>query len=132
MTAALRHDVAPAVQDASAADAQYPPRVPPVSWPQTEQSREIIFDRLLAPPFRSPSAEVRRCARRGLTVLLDWLAVQPGDTWQRPVPVRVLMKDGLGTRLQRQRHHRLRHSIRHGRDVRFILRSLPYVVRLGL
>lgn len=83
VTAALRLDVAPAVDDAGAERMQYRPRVAPVRWPETEQSRQITFDRLLAPPFRSPSAEVRACARRGLTVLLDWLEAQPGDTWQQ-------------------------------------------------
>ena len=82
MTAALWCDIAPAMADAGTADAEYPPQMTPVTWPQTEQSREVIFARLLAPPFRSPSAEVRACARRGLTVLLDWLAAQPGGAWQ--------------------------------------------------
>ncbi len=82
MTAALWCDVAPAMADADTADAEYPPRMTPVTWPQTGQSREVTFARLLAPPFRSSSAEVRACARRGLTLLLDWLAAQPGGTWQ--------------------------------------------------
>jgi hypothetical protein len=77
MTAALWCDAAPAMAGAGAADAEYPPRMTPVTWPQTEQSREVTFARLLAPPFRSSSAEARSCARRGLTVLLDWLAARP-------------------------------------------------------
>ena len=82
MTAALWCDAASAMADAGIVDAEYPPRMTPVTWPQTRQSREVTFARLLAPPFRSSSAEVRACARRGLTVLLDWLAAQPGGTWQ--------------------------------------------------
>jgi hypothetical protein len=38
--------------------------------------------RLSNPPFRSDSADVRGCVRRGLTALLDWLEQQPGQTWQ--------------------------------------------------
>jgi integrase len=82
MTAALSCDVVPVAGEAGTADAEYPPRVTPFTWPQTAQSREVTFGRLLAPPFRSPSAEVRACARRGLTVLLDWLTAQAGGTWQ--------------------------------------------------
>jgi integrase len=82
MTAELRLDAAPAIMSAGVADVTCPPRLAPVTWPQTEQSREATFGRLIAPPFRSSSAEVRGCARRGLTVLLDWLAAQPGGTWQ--------------------------------------------------
>ena len=82
MTAALRLDTAPAIEGAGAADMNYPPRLTPATWPQTEQSRQVTFDRLIAPPFRSSSAEAQGCARRGLTVLLDWLAAQPGSTWQ--------------------------------------------------
>jgi len=82
VTAAVRGDVVLAFEVAGAAGAEYPPRLAPAIWPQTGQSREVTFARLLAPPFRSSSAEIRACARRGLTVLLDWLAAQPGDTWQ--------------------------------------------------
>ena len=67
MTAALR-DATPAVDNVESADVTYPPRVTSATWPQTEQSREVTFNRLIAPPFRSSSAEVRGCARRGLTV----------------------------------------------------------------
>jgi hypothetical protein len=81
VTAAL-HNATPAVGSVAAAASSYSPRRTPATWPQTEQSREVTFNRLIAPPFRSGSAEVRGCARRGLTVLLDWLAAQPGDTWQ--------------------------------------------------
>jgi integrase len=77
-------------QPAVAADAtaepddrqQYPPRPAPRSWPQTEHSREQLLERLLSPPFRPDSADVRRSMRRGVVVLLDWLEQQPGDSWQ--------------------------------------------------
>lgn len=80
MTAAV-HDAA-TIAGVTAMSVTYPPRVTPATWPQTQQPREVTLDRLVAPPFRSASAEVRRCARRGLSLLLDWLAAQPGDTWQ--------------------------------------------------
>jgi hypothetical protein len=82
VTAALRLDAALVIEDHGAADLNHPPRPAPVTWLQTGQSREATFGRLIAPPFGSSSVEVRRCARRGLTVLLDWLAAQPGSTWQ--------------------------------------------------
>ena len=61
---------------------EYPPRSAPETWPETEQPREALLERLSAPPFRPESADVRRCMRRGLTALLDWLEQQPGRTWQ--------------------------------------------------
>jgi len=82
VTATMLGEAILAMESAGAVAAEYLPRLTPATWPQTEQSREVAFARLLAPPFRSPSAEVRSCARRGLTVLLDWLTSVPGDTWQ--------------------------------------------------
>lgn len=61
---------------------EYPPRPRPQTWPETERPREALVERLSAPPFRPGSAEVRRCMRRGLPALLDWLEDQPGRTWQ--------------------------------------------------
>ena len=61
---------------------EYPPRPTPKTWPETEQPRAAVVERLCNPPFRSDSADVRRCLRRGLTALLDWLEQQPGRTWQ--------------------------------------------------
>jgi hypothetical protein len=82
VTAAVLLDPASSIEGDGGADVDHPPRPTPATWPQTGQSREATFGRLIAPPFRSSSAEVRGCARRGLTVLLDWLAAQPGSTWQ--------------------------------------------------
>jgi hypothetical protein len=45
-------------------------------------ARPALVARLSNPPFRSDSADVRGCVRRGLTALLDWLEQQPGQTWQ--------------------------------------------------
>ncbi len=61
---------------------EHPSRPVPITWRQTGQSREELLERLLKPPFRPDSDEVRRAMRRGLTVLLDWMDQQPGVTWQ--------------------------------------------------
>jgi len=60
----------------------YPARPRPKTWPETQQARPALAERLSNAPFRSGSADVRRCMRRGLTALLDWLEQQPGQTWQ--------------------------------------------------
>jgi len=60
----------------------YPPRAAPTRWPQTEQSREQLIQRLTTAPFRPDSPDVRRSMQRGLEALLDWLEHQPGQTWQ--------------------------------------------------
>ncbi len=61
---------------------EHPSRPTPMTWPQTEQPREELLERLSKPPFRPDSGEVRRAMCRGLTALLDWLDQQPGVTWQ--------------------------------------------------
>lgn len=61
---------------------EYPPRPRPQTWPETQQSRPVLVARLSDPPYRSASVDVRRCVRRGLTALLDWLEHKPGRTWQ--------------------------------------------------
>jgi len=55
VTATVR-DAAPVLDSVEASGVTYSPRLTPATWPQTEQSREITFNRLIAPPFRSPSA----------------------------------------------------------------------------
>jgi len=61
---------------------EHPSRPMPMTWPQTEQPREELLERLSKPLFQPDSDEVRRAMRRGLTALLDWLDQQPGVTWQ--------------------------------------------------
>jgi integrase len=72
----------PAQAPAAAGRREYPPRPVPQTWPETEQPRAEVTERLSGPPFRSGSAEVRRSVNRGLAALLDWLEQQPGRTWQ--------------------------------------------------
>jgi hypothetical protein len=61
---------------------QFPPRPRPDSWPGTILDREQAFSLLLAPPFRLESREGQRQRSRCLGQVLDWLAGQPGGTWQ--------------------------------------------------
>ena len=70
---------------ASGADMQrlhrrYPPRVVPSTWSGTCRDRDQLLARLLAPPFTDAAMIVRR--KRGLVSVVDWLAGQPGHTWQ--------------------------------------------------
>ena len=61
---------------------QFPPRRPESSWSATEQSREEVSARLLAPPFvlDAPGTQARR--RAGIGRILRWLEQHPGRTWQ--------------------------------------------------
>ena len=61
---------------------QFPPRRPESSWSGTEQSREQVAARLLAPPYvlAAPGSQARR--RAGIGKILRWLEHHPGQTWQ--------------------------------------------------
>jgi len=61
---------------------EYPARPRAGTWPETQQPRPVLVERLSDPPYRSGSADVRRCMRRGLAALLGWLEHKPGRTWQ--------------------------------------------------
>lgn len=50
------------------------------AWPATGQSREEVWGRLAAEPF-APACD-NNGRKFGLGLLLDWLADQPGATWQ--------------------------------------------------
>src|SRR5258706_9366861 len=65
---------------------EYPARPRPEIWPETQQPRPALVERLSNPPYRSGSAHVRRCMRRGLAALPGWLEHKPGRTWQEPWP----------------------------------------------
>jgi hypothetical protein len=59
---------------------RYPSRVVPSTWSGTCRDRDQLLARLLAPPFTDAAMRARR--QRGLVSVVDWLAGQPGDTWQ--------------------------------------------------
>lgn len=61
---------------------QWPARPVAPAWPATCQDRDGAWDRLAGPPFCPPMVKGRDGHRLGLRLLLDWLADQPGETWQ--------------------------------------------------
>ncbi len=64
----------------------FAPRVPPASWPATQQDLDEVLDRMTSPPFVADNADGRsRRARRvlGGRLLQAWLADQPGRDWQQ-------------------------------------------------
>src|SRR5712692_1531275 len=69
-------------EDAQALLLRFPPRPSLPLWPATGQTREQVLARLFAPPF-TPGNSIGQAKRRGgLRRMLDWLAGQPGGTWQ--------------------------------------------------
>ena len=79
-----RPDVAPptAATARESMRARFPARLVPASWPATLQPREAAWERLTRPPFVLDNAKSQQRRVRGLALLLDWLAAQPGETWQ--------------------------------------------------
>jgi Phage integrase family len=76
----------PAGSQPAAADAlraRFPPRPVAATWPHTRHCRDVVDQRLLAAPFvaDTPAGEANR--RRGVRIVLDWLATLPGQTWQQ-------------------------------------------------
>jgi len=62
---------------------RYPPRPVETDWPAAFCDRDEL-DRLVGSAAQGlPSTHVREARRRGLPLLLDWLADQPGSTWQQ-------------------------------------------------
>ena len=61
--------------------ARFPPRPPLTSWPATRQPRGQVLGQLAAAaPGPGSGATGRQAA--GVALLLDWLAVQDGGSWQ--------------------------------------------------
>jgi hypothetical protein len=76
--------IAPALLSGRVAvNARFPARLAAADWPATRQGRAEVFLRLTSPPFVPDSIGSQKQRRRGLELLLDWLAGQPGETWQR-------------------------------------------------
>jgi integrase len=72
----------PAGRQPASSPGRRPARSPGAAWPATSQDRDAAWERLAGPPFAPASAKARGEHRLGLRLLLDWLADQPGDTWQ--------------------------------------------------
>jgi hypothetical protein len=64
---------------------RFPPRAGAMTWPMTEQPREALLHKMWAAcqmvDVEGPAKQQRR--RLGLRRLVDWLADQPGQTWQQ-------------------------------------------------
>jgi site-specific recombinase XerD len=61
---------------------RFPARPVAAVWPATCQSRSEVWEHLTSAPFVLDNVASQRVRLRGLTLLLDWLAEQPGDSWQ--------------------------------------------------
>lgn len=68
--------------NAVALSQQFPPRAPASDWPATLAPRQQVIARLLGEPLATALADRRPESRRELQWLLDWLQLQPGDSWQ--------------------------------------------------
>ena len=72
----------PVARQPASSPGQQPPRPPGAAWPATSQDRDAAWERLAGLLFAPAAAKARSDHRLGLRLLLDWLADQPGDTWQ--------------------------------------------------
>jgi len=62
---------------------RYPPRVRAVNWPGTLASRHMVVRDAMGCPYAAAENDQSRYSRRlGVIRMLDWLAAQPGATWQ--------------------------------------------------
>jgi hypothetical protein len=61
----------------------FPPRPVATDWPATRQERGEVQERLTSGIFVLSTASSQETRVRGLAWFLDWLAGQPGDTWQQ-------------------------------------------------
>ncbi|MGH2929973.1 MAG: hypothetical protein ACRDL8_17355, partial [Solirubrobacteraceae bacterium] len=61
---------------------RFPPRELPKRWTFTDQSAEQVLARLSTPPFLTGRTLVDQDRRRGLRLLLAWLAEEEGETFQ--------------------------------------------------
>jgi hypothetical protein len=59
-----------------------PARPAGADWPATRAGRIPALERLTRPPFTFETASRQETRARGLARLLEWLAGQPGGTWQ--------------------------------------------------
>jgi integrase len=62
---------------------RFPPRPVATDWPATRQEQGEARERLTSGIFVLPNPDSQDKRIRGLSWLLDWLADQPGQTWQQ-------------------------------------------------
>jgi integrase len=72
----------PSKAQRESARTRFPPRPVATDWPATRQERGEARERLTSGIFVLPNADSQDKRVRGLSWLLDWLADQPGQTWQ--------------------------------------------------
>lgn len=73
----------PSAAASGSADIRFPARAVTADWPATRCSREDVFERLTRTPFVLGSAGSQKQRVQGLRLMLDWLAEQPGRSWQQ-------------------------------------------------
>ena len=61
---------------------RFPPRAVPAAWPVTLMGRDQVWGHLIAAPFPKTGSAPERARRRGMAIVLGWLADQPGGSWQ--------------------------------------------------
>jgi integrase len=61
---------------------RFPPRAVPAAWPVTLMGRDQVWGHLIAAPFPKAGSAPERARRRGMAIVLGWLAGQPGGSWQ--------------------------------------------------
>jgi len=61
---------------------RFPPRPAGAAWDLTGQDRAAVLGRLMALPFALDNSSSQSYRKFGLIRVLDWLAAQPGRTWQ--------------------------------------------------
>ena len=62
---------------------EFPPRATPVAWPATQTSRAEALERPDAAPLVADRPTEQRRRRVAAGLLLDWLADNPGTSWQQ-------------------------------------------------
>ena len=62
---------------------RFPPRPVHVDWPATRCGRDEAVQLVLTASSALPDSRVYGDKRRGIPLLLDWLAEHPGRTWQQ-------------------------------------------------
>ncbi len=72
----------PSKAQRESARANFPPRPVVTDWPATGQERSEVQERLTSGIFALATASSQDTRVRGLAWFLDWLADQPGETWQ--------------------------------------------------